>query len=112
VLLGGKENTGLKAVTKKRTRAIFLSRMDSTLMSGNILDHIKETIGIPVINCFQLKTKYPTYSSFFIEVDLEDFGKIYTSEVWPAGCLISVYYGRPREEQMLHSSNNSTNPQA
>lgn len=50
---------------------------------------------------YKLKTRYPTYSSFCIEVKEEDFEKLLEPRHWGQDVVLRRYTGRPRRENVL-----------
>jgi len=109
VLLGGREDTNVGVVKKIRTRGIFVSRLDPKLKREELLVHLRTVnkTETPIINCFRLQTKYSTYSSFYVEVEASRFEELFKADIWPSGCLVTEYRGRPRENQIVGALQNT-----
>jgi hypothetical protein len=74
---------------------IFVGGLHPATKRNELVELIKQSLGITV-GCFQLRTKYPTYTSFCLTTD-EDFGDILLcSNVWPEGAKVMHFRGRQR----------------
>lgn len=90
----GKASTSAELVKVKR-KALFVSRFSATVSCDN-LKELLNGLHLPSLEIKQLKTKHPSYSSFYISVNESDFSSINSPEVWPVGVLISPFYGSPK----------------
>ncbi|KAJ4438393.1 hypothetical protein ANN_14338 [Periplaneta americana] len=92
-----------------KTKSLFVSRFSSKVNSNNIEDSLKNQLQLRSLAVTKLKTKYQSYSSFHITVDVRDFDSINNPEVWPAGCLIAPFYGKLKTEQhFAHSADSNS----
>lgn len=92
-----------------KTKSLFVSRFSSKVSTSNIEDSLKNQLQLRSLAVTKLKTKYQSYSSFHITVDVRDFDSINNPEVWPAGCLIAPFYGKLKPEQhFTHAANSNS----
>lgn len=79
-----------------------MSSIDPEVTSVNIRDHLKEQ-GICNTEVVRLRTKYDSYASFHIEVDDSIFDELFNVDIWPAGSLVTQFFGRLKSENIFHS---------
>ncbi|KAJ4433162.1 hypothetical protein ANN_15419 [Periplaneta americana] len=91
-----------------KTKSLFVSRFSSKVNTNSIEDSLKNQLQLRSLVVTKLKTKYLSYSSFHITVDVRDFDSINKPEVWPAGCLIAPFYGKLKPEQHFDSQGNAS----
>ncbi|CAB0005156.1 unnamed protein product [Nesidiocoris tenuis] len=96
-LTGQNKSRGIKVA--KRTKSIFVSRIDPDASSSDLACAISE-LNLNYLKITKLKTRRPSYSSFHVNVFESDFLQVFCTEVWPEGCLISEYYGRVTDSQL------------
>lgn len=93
--------TKLKASTiqpppRVPTRSLFVNKLSLETVGGDIVDQIETMLGrkttVKVSKLKSLNEKY--YSSFHVEVPLEDFNEINMPMLWPVGCDIRPFRGR------------------
>lgn len=98
----GRASTSIELV-KIRKRALFVSRFSASVSC----DSVKELLSglqLSSLEVKQLKTKHPSYSSFYISVNESDLPAVNSPDVWPVGVLISPFYGSPKG-RLLKPSN-------
>lgn len=60
-----------------------------------------DSLKLEFVKCHKLVTKYQTYSSFHVQVLETDLERVSDPSVWPEGCIISEFYGRLKNEQIV-----------
>ncbi|GBN10495.1 hypothetical protein AVEN_191968-1 [Araneus ventricosus] len=63
-----------------------------------VINGARKNSGLKI--CHRLKTKYQSYASFHIEVYENDLKQLLDSTFWPAGCLITEFYGKLRNDSI------------
>lgn len=58
---------------------------------------------ITAIRCHRLKTRFQTYASFYLSLDVDDFNRLQDPSFWPADCLVKPFRGIFRTE-LVHAS--------
>lgn len=103
IISGANKNSALKTVSKlPNKKAAFVSRIDPSmkicdvrqLLANKKFKHLK---------IVQMKTKFSSYSSFFVEVFESELNLLLDSEMWPEGSLITEFYGKLHDSQVLVS---------
>lgn len=91
------DDIGLKVFEMKSWLSILCVQPDVTKHS--ILDFINKG-DIGNIECVKLTTKYPTYASFKVAVQLNDFDIVWEADVLPKGTLIKEFI--PKRTSLTH----------
>jgi hypothetical protein len=53
--------------------------------------HIRDVSGA-VVECSQLRTKYDSYSSFFVKCDEDMQQRLMKSNYWPQGVMVRQFF--------------------
>jgi len=86
---------------------IFVGGIAPNTKKEDILNLVHNSLGIRV-GRFQLRTKYPSYSSFCVTTDDEHADIIMCSSVWPRGAKIMEFRGRRRNTRNVTNSTNAS----
>jgi hypothetical protein len=81
-----------------KTKALFVTRLDEGVTAEEMTSYIGDNARVTPIKCTKLKTRYPSYSSFYILVNLNEYDLIANGEFWPEGVLYTQFMGRPRND--------------
>jgi len=85
----------------QKRKALFVSRLSPEIKAIDIegyLDGIVEGLNC---KCIKLKTRFDSYSSFWVDAPEDMFSKVFRTEVWPEGSIISEFFGRLKPQQIL-----------
>jgi hypothetical protein len=100
---GTKVTSRLKiSAQQPKTRALFVTRFDACVTNNEIIDYLKENGNLSPLNCVKLKTKFPGYSSFYILVNQNEYDLIANPSFWPEGVLYTQFYGKLKEDTVIH----------
>ena len=96
IVYGSGNANGIRAASKPTSQSrsytgIFLTRLHASCCAKDIDAHVKKETGVSV-NSEKLKTKYETYSSFYIRCDGRAKNALMDGQVWPTGVLIKPYF--------------------
>lgn len=101
--LGAMELCALSVVERPpRQRALFVSKLSPDTATADLKKHI-ESQNICPLSCRRLKTKYSSYSSFYVTVDEENMQRLNDPSMWPRGCIFKPFRGI-LHDNMLHPS--------
>lgn len=75
---------------------IFVGGLEPETTSDSIVKLIYNSLGIK-IKCFQLRTKYPTYSSFCLITAESNSDIIMRSNIWPSRAKIMHFISHPKQ---------------
>ncbi|PSN36363.1 hypothetical protein C0J52_22872, partial [Blattella germanica] len=110
VLCGVGTSGNIKVIKKEpRGKAIFVSRFAPEVTVTQISDHLSE-MNLKPMQISKLRTKHDTYSSFHVEVEENNFEKLFNAACWPEGCFVSPFYGRLKAEQIIDNGSETTKP--
>ena len=86
-------NSTLLAATVTRPFGIFVSRLSSTTTEDNLKKFLSEK-NLDVMNVEKLPTKYDTYASFHVNVNIgnQTANEILNPSFWPNRVLVRKYY--------------------
>jgi hypothetical protein len=102
IVLGKGHISSLRVVQRERksttssSRArqctgVFVSRFAPRTSSNQIQQHIRHETGLS-IRAEKLDTRYNSYSSFYIPGDRRTRDQLMTSDLWPVGTLIKLFF--------------------
>ena len=96
IVYGSGNANGIRAASQPTSKSrsctgIFLTRLHASCCAKDIDAHVKKETGLAV-NSEKLKTKYETYSSFYIRCDGREKNALMDGQVWPTGALIKPYF--------------------
>lgn len=84
-----------KVVTRKRTRALFVSRFSPHVSSQQIKEIVQGNVTLSQLLVSKIKCRYQSlYSSFYVEVLESEFCLVDDVNIWPDGCLIKEFFGK------------------
>ena len=89
VIIGTKRSSFLKGVSAKSS--LFISRLSPSTSSKDIESFVKENFNINV-ECQKLVTKYDTYASFKILLDIRYFDTLLNPSNWPEYVLVRKFF--------------------
>jgi hypothetical protein len=75
----------------KTVTGLFITRLSPRTTTKQLELHIKRETSIN-IRVEKLRTKYPTYSSFFIRCDRRVRQSLWEPSLWPQGSLIKCFF--------------------
>lgn len=75
---------------------IFVGGLHPATKRDQIVDLVKSSLGI-VVGCFQLRTKYPTYSSFCVTTTDDYADILLCCNIWPESAKITYFNGRRKK---------------
>jgi hypothetical protein len=87
----------------QRKEWIFISRLSADTKSESVTEYIKQLTSGEVL-CEEVQSKFPTYKSFKVGVDIGNKGNIMNPDIWPEGVLVSNYRFHNRKS---HSNSRS-----
>ena len=90
--LGRKMGTRIKVAESTRKAKIFVSRLDPECHVEELREFIRELTGSDC-EIDQLKTKYPSYSSFVITCDKQHEKTLLDPDEWETGIIIRPFWG-------------------
>ena len=99
LIIGSNRSCKIKAVTPRNKRVqptnrtgrgIFVSRLKPRTTADEIVKLLKFETGV-LLKVVKLKTRYNTYSSFYIQCDSRMSRQLLSSHMWPVGVLVKVY---------------------
>lgn len=93
-LIGTGSASTLRAATRRSTKSFFVSRLAPESTCKDLEEYIKSEINVTLIKCTPIKTKFNTYASFHVSVDVDDFDKLNREDAWPAGIIVKPFHGR------------------
>lgn len=101
IVIGRNNVCSLSTIKKevKRRNAIFVSRLAPEVDVNDILKYLKDNIKLKSARCTRLKTRYETYASFHISLEIDEYETAIDPESWPEGVLVSTFYGRLKEDE-------------
>ncbi|PNF20345.1 hypothetical protein B7P43_G12886 [Cryptotermes secundus] len=103
--IGISSSQSLPVVKKaERSKALSVSWFSPKVTADDVHKSLKEQLTLKQLVCTKLKTKFNSYSSFHISVLEDEFSLINSTGVWPSGCLIAPYYGKPTADQIFTAS--------
>ncbi|KAJ8885325.1 hypothetical protein PR048_011522 [Dryococelus australis] len=88
-----RNNVHIKTVpklVKLLMKAMFVSHFAPEVEESDIVTYINQELIVSELKVSKLKTKYHTYSSFYVAVANSD--RIFNTVFWLAGSLISPFY--------------------
>ena len=104
-LCGNNSCSNIKVVEKQtKKKAIFISRLGPEVTVPEMTAYMKER-NLTFSKISKLKTKYDSYSSFYIETEEQMFDYLFNADHWPVGCFMSPFYGKLRNEQVMEPIN-------
>lgn len=107
ILNGTNINSRLKAIDKQiKYKAVFISRLHAETTKKDLSDHIASH-ELRAENVIKLKTKFNSYSSFYVSMQEQYFQDYFIDNKWPDGCIISEFYGKLKEHQIVKSGQES-----
>ena len=108
---GTRVTNKLKVNVQQKTKALFVTRLEVEVTPEEMSDYISENAKINPLKCVKLKTRYPSYSSFYILLNLDDYEQIANPEFWPDGVLYTQFLGRLRHDTSITTNESEVNNQ-
>ena len=71
---------------------VYVGNLDPDVTVEALNDYIKSDIGVKIEKCETLQSRNPHYRSFKLSININDRGKLLSSEVWPEGIICRKYY--------------------
>ena len=87
---GAQKDCKLKCVGAKLGK-LFVTRLRPDTTSEDISDHISSACGIKG-HCDKLKTKFDTYASFCVTVNMQYLNKLLNPSIWPENVLVRKFF--------------------
>lgn len=91
------ENVGLM---RPKRRSLFMSKFN-TSVDVDTMTQLLKSLKLDHFRCAQLRTKFTSYRSFYVEVNEIDFEKLKSSDVWSSGTLITPFYGQLKKKAII-----------
>ncbi|CAN7986876.1 unnamed protein product, partial [Ixodes hexagonus] len=99
--VGASSSSRLSVVSAApRPRAMFVTKLAPTTTSSDMVEHLVSVGAAPLI-CRKLKTRYDSYSSFYVAVDDATYETLRDPSFWLKSCLFKPFRGGLRDE-LLH----------
>ena len=100
--VGASSSSRLSVVSAaSRPRAMFVTKLAPTTTSSDMVEH-QASVGAAPLICRKLKTRYDSYSSFYVAVDDATYETLRDPSFWPKSCLFKPFRGGLRDE-LLHA---------
>jgi len=95
-LVGKLKGGTLKCIQSQRRPAdIFISRLHPATTAAEVKSFVSAQFkSAKNVSCSQLKTKYDTYASFYVQIDGITFSESLNLDNWPEGLLVKRFYNR------------------
>lgn len=94
-------NSRLKAI--KRTKVLYIGRMEEQTTAEDIENYIKEDIGVDILKCYKLNCSMRQCSSFKVIVNASEFDALLSETAWPIGAIVHEFiYRNPYEQNVDH----------
>lgn len=71
---------------------IYVGNLDSDVTIEAFNNYVENDIGIRIEKCEALQSRNQHYRSFKLSINIDDRGKLLTSEAWPEGIICRKYY--------------------
>lgn len=91
---GNEEGETLEAVQPVKVERVFIANQKPELTAKRLREYLGER-GVKTLAVHKLKTRYPRYSSFCVEVTEGGAGKVADERNWGEGTLVRSFEGRP-----------------
>ena len=101
IIVGTGHSGGLKVVQprrqldferqSRRITGVFLSRLAPSTACAQIATRVRRETGLNV-NPEKMKSKYDSYSSFYIRAERRDRSILMDSNIWPTGTLVKPFF--------------------
>lgn len=75
----------------RRITGVFLSRLGPSTSCAQIATRVRRETGLNV-NPEKMKSKYDSYSSFYIRAERRDRSILMDGNIWPAGTLVKPFF--------------------
>jgi hypothetical protein len=85
--VSGDRNTSVN----RHITGLFITRLDPRTTAKQLELHLKRETGV-IVRVEKLRTKYPTYSSFYIRCDGKTRSLLWESSLWPQGSMVKPYF--------------------
>ena len=94
-IFGSKQtNESLKSATK--IYDLYIGNCDTNITSEILSKYIYDETNVKVLNCIELQTKYETYNSFKVSLNVKDREKLLLNDVWPEGIVCRKFYNNKK----------------
>ena len=105
LILGAAESSGAVAAAEKRpfTKRLHVTRVKPGVTAEAVLETVRSW-GVSRCTVHRIKPKHEGYTSFCVEVDMEDFSTIKDPGKWTKGLALREYGGSPKPDQILETA--------
>lgn len=102
-ILGKKshENLSIKAVT--RYLDVFIGRVDPGVTMDDLIDYIRKTFNISVVNIAQLEIRSDNFIAFKVTVKAMEREKLFNTDMWPEDLIVDKFYNKSKKIMELSS---------
>ena len=91
---GTKSGNVLGAIPKVKKCSIFISRLSPEASVSKVKDFVHQIVDNNSCVVEKLKTRFSTYSSFYVSCDDQFREKLLDPNTWEAGILVKPFYGQ------------------
>jgi hypothetical protein len=94
MVIGTGSSTALRGVNytpRPSTTAAFVTRLSPRTTEADMCDYVRSCFGIDT-QCEQLQTRYDSYASFKVVVNVKYVDKLLDPVMWPAGVMVRKFF--------------------
>lgn len=110
--LGARTSTALKVASnvRPRTKALFVTRFDPSVTEREVADYLQHEASISYLKVVKLKTKFDSYSTFYVAVAEKEFPAVFNPMMWPEGILLKEYKGPLKDSRVYQQPDPPSSP--
>jgi hypothetical protein len=82
---------GVKSMTRTSTAAAFVTRLSPGTTEAEMCDYVRSVFCIDT-RCEKLETRYDSYTSFKVVVNIKYVDKLIDPVMWPAGVMVRKFF--------------------
>ncbi len=96
----GSKLKGAVGLPPRVSRTVFVSRFATETAAKDVADALA---AVDVRDCLvsRMKTRYESYTSFHIRVNVEVLEKVLASAMWPVGSIVKMFLGKLFDEKVV-----------
>lgn len=95
-ILGKKshDNSSIKAVS--RYLDVFIGRVDPGVTVDDLIEYIRKTFNIAVVNIVQLEIRSDNFIAFKVTVKAVEREKLFNADLWPEDLIVDKFYNKSK----------------
>ena len=93
-ILGKKSHDNLSIKAVSRYLDVFIGRVDPGVTMDDLIEYIRKTFNISVVNIAQLEIRSDNFIAFKVTVKAMEREKLFNADLWPEDLIVDKFYNK------------------